>query len=127
MKKDPPPPHFDWVSSRHACSAELVFQDLCRLARENVETRNRQLAGSVGFSEAGGIFKVWSTLPQGNGPITAEFSLKAKAIQIVSPRGHLEVVAILDDDGVCRCRIDKETLDLWQVLRRALEPVLFPI
>ena len=32
----------------------------------------------------------------------------------------------LDDDGRCRLRVDGEALDEWQVLKRALETVLFP-
>ena len=126
---DSPAQEFDWVTARNGCSAATVFQRLKAMAKANVDTRNGQRPGSAEFKDGESTFAVRSA--HGGTSNAADFSLSAHVITI-QRHEHLrrhdhtfEVTVSLNNEGVCKCHLDGEELDLWQALKKVLEPVLF--
>lgn len=127
------PADFDWVTARSKCAADVVFEQLRLMAKQNVETFNRRTPadaqvfadGEIGFVDSGKVFKAWSRRgPEG---LRAEFQLKGGTITVLGPHGrNLSITLTLDNDGACKCKVGDAELDLWQVLKLALEPVMFP-
>jgi hypothetical protein len=55
-----------------------------------------------------------------------EFTLTLESISVKNSEGLLFDATIgLNDDGDCKVNIFGKQYDLWQVQRKALEPVLF--
>lgn len=62
------PADFDWVTARSKCAADVVFEQLRLMAKQNVETFNRRTPadaqvfadGEIGFVDSGKVFKAWS-------------------------------------------------------------------
>jgi hypothetical protein len=122
------PPDFDWVSVRKKCSAFEVFEQLRQEAKKNVEAFN------VGTEPTGCDFiatqpEVFSVFRQEfGGHVGVRFVLRNDEIQIEGAGGitvNMTATLTLNDKGQCRLRVGNDELDRWQVLRRALEPVLF--
>lgn len=128
MTREQPPPDLDWVTVRGKCSADSVFEQLRLMAKQNVDTRNAQAVDSAGFREVNHDFAVWSKQRKTSegARLGADFSLRGQTIHVQTSREEFDVTLTLDDDGACKCRVGDRTLDPWQVLRMALEPVLFP-
>jgi hypothetical protein len=132
--KQPKPPDFDWVAARHKCSAAVVFEALLHLAQQNVETANA-LRKSNGLSADAhvqatvpGVFAVLRGLH--GPPHTVRFRLDREGSIGVDYQGVPNTESFtgtltLNNDGECRLRVGTQELDLWQVLRLALEPLLF--
>lgn len=119
-----PPPDFDWVTARHQCSADTVFNHLRLLAKDNVETRNAQATDMAGFTATNGSFSVWSKAGLPHERHAVDFALDGKTITV---RGYAEfrITLTLNNQGLCKCKVGTEELDPWQVLKKALEPILF--
>jgi hypothetical protein len=130
--KEMPPSDFDWVTARNDCSMPNMLQRLRLLAKANVETRNKQELDSAGFIDADRagnvVFSVWSKRVHGNERHAADFSISDDTKVLTVRRGgqSFTVTVTVDDFGVCKCKVGNEELDPWQVLKRALEPLLFP-
>lgn len=121
--REPLPPDFDWVTARHECSADKMFHQLRLLALSNVETRNAQAPDSVGFTAThDGSFSVWNK--RGSERKAVDFTLMRQTMT-VSNGDPFSVTVTLNNQGVCKCRVGDEELDPWQLLKKALEPVLF--
>lgn len=129
----------DWVEQRFKCSVEQVWTLLCETIRSDVR-RWRELSKQAGN-------------PQGNSPtITTEdhrlgiafgpsrFVTLEKTSNHISVRRPIveglvikpddistfQVVPIMNRDGECRLRLNNEEMEIWQVSRNILEPLLFP-
>jgi hypothetical protein len=125
---DSPAPDFDWVTARNACSAANVFERLKAMAMANVDTRNLQRPDTASFKELDGTFTVSNS--RGGSHNAADFSLSGHLITIQRHEEHrhahtFEVTVALSEDGACKCRVDGEELDPWNVLKKVLEPLLF--
>jgi len=61
------------------------------------------------------------------GEIGVRFSLRQDAVSIEGQGVNVSFTATLtlNDEGECRFTVGGQTLDRWQVLRRALEPLFF--
>jgi hypothetical protein len=70
------------------------------------------------LTQAGNILGVRFKLQPADGRIRVE----GDGVHVVFFAG-----LTLNDDGECRLVVDEQQLDLWQVLRRALEPLLFSV
>ena len=58
------------------------------------------------------------------------FTLRRGEIRVESNQGidvNFVATLTLSDEGECRLLVDGKQLDRWQVLRRALEPLFFPV
>lgn len=124
-------PGFNWVVARDKCSARNVFEELRLAAQENVKVRNTQVNGKplVAFSAQANAFSIWNgdkTGPE-HGRVAADFSLDGERIIVKSLEKEWTITLTLDDEGICKCRVGDKALDVWQVLRMALEPVLFAV
>lgn len=122
-------PEFNWVDALGKCSSAEVFRTLRRLAKRDVETRNAQLGrDAFGFRDDyehdPNLFSVWSK-DTSHTRRAVDFHLNGPDITITGGKMKLTILLTLDNNGACKCRIGSEELDPWQVLKRALEPLLF--
>jgi hypothetical protein len=126
------PPAWDWVTARAQCSVRAFFERLALGAQQNVATRMALLAGqplqprAVVRSELlGTVCSVFTESTKG--PVVRLY-LDGARLVVRSDDGTIDFAGTvtLDDQGRCRLRVGAEALDEWQVLKRALEPVLFP-
>ena len=126
------PPNFDWVTIRANCTALDMFARLRDLARRDTGLRN----GYVGENQSEDRFRyhdsesnewafsVWDRL--GRTRRGTDFRLDAEVIHIEPTEGEAFTATVtFTDAGECRLKVGNEVLDLWQVLRRALEPLFF--
>jgi hypothetical protein len=123
------PDDFDWVEARHQCSPFAQFAALMDGAKLAVEKRREQLGvgprfGFNDMSQQGlSKFLVYNEETQTN----VVFTLEGRTIKFHRHGEQLDHVLslTLNDEGRCRFLLDGAELAPWQVLRRALEPVLF--
>jgi hypothetical protein len=120
---------FDWVSARHACSTQAVFESLKLAADNDVKVIN-SVRGKPLFAmkpnDAGDEFSVIreDTAPQR----LVNFSITSNEISIKPSTGNsFRVNLTLNDAGECKLRIKgrDEDLELWQLLRIGLEELFF--
>ena len=132
MSDSPKDSDFNWVKARHECSIEFEFECLRRDIEASQDVRMRQLGEE---REAEIIVKskpdlISVQLRNGRGGIApcVVFHLERGKI-VVRPLGSaapFELTLTLNNEGECRFRIDGEGEHRrWQVLRRALEELLF--
>ncbi len=126
---DERPPDWDWVKATHECSAEVMFGILQTLAKRDVAARNGKLAKEQFIVTVDGA--VFTVMKAGAGP--------AKRVRCALTGTAADQLAVwdaerdttttytvgLDARGVCKLRRDDDELDPWQVLKAALEPLLF--
>lgn len=128
MKSDRPS-DWDWVTARHDCTTVNFFERLYLGAKLNVETRNKQRGGSAPVEIAApqpGSFSIIRALSFG-GHVMVRFNLRDERI-MVQGSGivlNFEGTLTLNNDGECRLLVGGDVLDEWQVLRKALETLLF--
>jgi hypothetical protein len=122
------PPDFDWVSARKKCSALEVFEQLRQDAKSNVEAfkAGAERSACDFITTQPDVFSVFRQ--EFRGLVGVRFVLRNSEIQIEGEGGipvNMTATLTLNDKGECRLRVGNDELDRWQVLRRALEPVLF--
>jgi len=129
MNEERKPQDYDWVTARSTCSAAIVFEKLRAQAKKNVETRNAMLPKInryvFAFSDNGSTsFSVVVTGHDIHG--STRFHLHNEEITISSGDAALyELSPTICDDGECRLKSNGQEYDLWQILKMALENVLF--
>ena len=135
-EKRDPGPDWDWVAERNKCSIAEQFEDLRKLAARDVATRNAQLnAKRFSFFESEDIdvkrtaFVVIDATTGGS-PDRVEFRRTDSAIEFLArirgkPEQAAHVRLTLTDHAGCKFVLGGEVLDLWQLSKRALEPLLF--
>ena len=124
------PSDWDWVVGVHDCSPAEMFDKLRRLAEQNVKTRNTQrdkeafnvLDTSYGFS----VGEVHDGF-RGRMYFSPEDPGREMRIKVSGPAGRDPVyyTVRLDPNGCCKLWIEEKSFDPWQVLKKALEPLLF--
>ena len=117
--------NWNWVTARQECSLTEQFRCLQMQAERDVETRNAQCGKDEFYKvrRAPGTFVVFVNLPNGIG---VTFKLSEDEINIAPDNGtEFPVTVTLDRDRVCKFKVDGELLEIWQLLQKALEPVLF--
>ena len=132
------PEDCDWVAARFACSAFAVFGSLSKLAEAAVVSRTAQLTeternqGLIPFfkRENGDDYFVVGCDRTGR---IVRFYRRYDVIEISGESGHRNekpfefvVTVALNEIGRCRLKVDGTgEFTAWQVLRRAIESVLF--
>jgi hypothetical protein len=123
------PQNWDWVHAVGTCSPQVMFGQLKELARHNVTKRNDQLDRRVVFvlREIDGVsFSVGKADLHRNAIFFGlTENLKEMEVARVNRQNPVRYGVKLCDDGLCRWINGDVTLDHWQVLRTALEPLLF--
>lgn len=119
---------FDWVTERGKCSSIHVFEQLRAEAKQNVKTYN-DLPNTHGVqfsSAADGVFSITRSDRRG-GHMIVRFTLADDEISIDGQGIDMAMTAALtlNDRGDCRLKVNGQELDRWQLLKRALEPILF--
>jgi hypothetical protein len=128
MTDDKRPPDWEWVKAIYQCSALVMFGELKALARRDLRTRNEQLGREAfKFADVSGVEFM---IVEANSPrALASFRVTddLARISVVGGRTNEQTVYTvgLDDNGICRFQIGNMRLDAWQVLKAALEPILF--
>jgi hypothetical protein len=134
--KNEPPSDFDWVLAREQCSAGVMFEKLYQMAKANVAQRNATILRDDPTSRerfkfidhsSHGSRRLFTVLDDWHRKRRAvDFSLDGDEIT-VNPHDAPDYRArlTLTDEGVCKFKVDDDELAPWQLLRRALEPLLF--
>jgi hypothetical protein len=128
MNTEKKPENFDWVTARAECSAGKIFEKLKLQVQENVKVRKSLLPSerhySFEFVESGGT--AFSVAVIGNDiHDSVRFHLGDEKIKVRSGNREYELFATLCNDGECRVKMNGDEYDLWQVLKMALEDLLF--
>ena len=131
------PAKFDWVTVRHKCSVADMFEELRQCAEANVTRRNEHDEPEDGDERFGfadhsqkhnhPAFGVWDRSGGDGVRRAVDFSLEGgERVVIRSTIGHETTATLtLNDDGECKFLVGDYELDIWQILRRVLEPLLF--
>ena len=129
MANEERPADWDWVKATHECNAAIMFGVLQTLAKRDVDQRNKQL-GKDRFEvkSDGARFEVMKT--SGEPSKVVYFQLAGDAAGQIGVRDAATNTTTtytvgLDGVGVCKFRHDGEESDPWQVLKTALESLLF--
>ncbi|MGB8889071.1 MAG: hypothetical protein WCC87_20250 [Candidatus Korobacteraceae bacterium] len=126
---DKPVSPFDWVSARNACSTRAVFDSLKLGATGDVKVINSLRGKPVFTLETAPSRDLFSVVSQEGSPQrTVSFSLADTEIAVKTSSGaSFRVTLALNDIGECKVKIKgrDEELELWQVLRIALEELFF--
>jgi hypothetical protein len=126
---DKKPFDFDWVTERRKCSPLQVFERLRLLAEKNVATMNAAIGQHERweFASVGGDFSVCRVTNAGIQGVRFSLQPQDGRIRVEGEGVKVGFMAglTLNDDAECRLLVDNHELDLWQVLRRALEPLFF--
>ena len=104
-----------------------MFGTLHTLARQNAVTRNKQLGGSHKFAaseNAGAEFCVGLDTPNLRQKVWFSL-LDLNTIRVKFRDTETIYTVRLDDTGRCKLWSEDQSFDPWQVLKKALEPVLF--
>jgi hypothetical protein len=130
MDKPEKPSDFDWVTIRAGCSALNMFALLKQDAAKNVEAMKAvsKLSGAeipISFFDNGTSFGAARRTYRGE--MGVRFNLYGDEIAVTGLNVDVTFTATLtlNDQGECRFLVDGQTLDRWQVLRRAFEPLFF--
>ena len=130
------PDNFNWVQAHLDCSLEREFQELAVQAKIEMACRSDSLKPDDGFSfeyvEKGTDKKnfVISREPLKDTlgvTLNVDFYLRNDHICVVPiDKDPFSLTLDLNENGDCRYRIDKKgEYQRWQVLRLALEHILF--
>ncbi len=126
---DKVPSVFDWVNARNACSTRAVFDSLKHGATGDVKIINSLRGNTLFAVETDPSGDLFSVVSQESSPQrTVNFSLADTEIAIKTSSGaSFRVTLALNDLGECKVKIKgrDEELELWQVLRIALEELFF--
>ena len=130
------PQIFNWVKARSECSLERVFLLFSEVLESDVKTMQGLARSGVLYEQTRGERKVvvCRTRDCGGGIKEAEgvvFELVDGAITATAKdaRGNgtqlFKAKPSLEPNGACKLEVDGEGLELWQVSRKALEPLFF--
>ena len=125
---------FDWVTARSQCSVAKMFEELRLGVESDVVTRNalRHVEDRVHFifTKSGGKFSVARDAAAEDNPVSVDFYLSNGAIRIEGTTAHFAIIATLNNEGECKpmiAELDGAELELWQVRRKALEGLFWPL
>ena len=119
------PIDLDWVKERAACSLGNMFDRLKARAQSDTESRN-SIAGNILFYFKPKDDSSFTVLRGDSGPLRC-FILEEGRI-IVQDRAKTEILRAtitLNRDGRCLFEVKGESMEVWQVMRAALEPLFF--
>jgi hypothetical protein len=129
---------FDWVTARSKCSLRGAFQILTEVVETNVERANALPDSNYSFESKrlDQRLVVTATLESmlGQGYATVVFHLRDSEIAVTrslhpTARSELAFSAkpCFTAEGDCVLEVDGVPLQLWQVSRKALEPLFFEL
>jgi hypothetical protein len=120
----------DWVSCRAKCSLPSMFALLSEVIDSDVKAANANKLGDFRVSTPTDFKRV--VIREGESPRGVVFELTRTEITVrdTSPSGPAKhptffAAATLGVDGKCRLSIDGASMELWQISKRALEPLFF--
>jgi hypothetical protein len=131
--KESVPKTLDWVKARTECSIERLFLLLIEVLRADVQSIQARSQGSTKYTldvptdSSAAVIK-----EEDMGGIRDRDGVvfRRTTSGIVARTAKNEVLFTakpsLAINGDCRLEIDGQPLELWQVSRRALEPLFFP-
>lgn len=127
------PPEFNWINARVACSPARIFNDLFLAIKGDVGERNVSLQArdasplrpsfDLGMNSSGQYFAVFRV---GDVRSTIEFFLRTERIEVKTSAESSSITLSLDNQGVCKLRMNGgELLEQWQVRKILLEGLFF--
>lgn len=127
--------NWDWVTARHNAEPEVAFNRIREAVKANVESRNSQLAGTASrwtleFAATESLFSVSSRGRLRNPAVSFSLFGGTIAVEFNAPAlgNSFTINPILTPSGQNKVEIagEQEPIEEWQLLRLALERVLFP-
>ncbi len=125
------PQVFDWVTARSKCSVQVMFTLLMETIDCDVKATQALSGMRIEFNPvAKGKTVVARLTPENVAVATIIFESTKKGV-LVSRGGPARkeelftAIPSMQADGRCRYEVNEAPLELWQVSRRALEPVFF--
>ncbi len=131
----------NWVRERGNCNVNTAFRELTEIVEQDVQTMNELLQENckgyryeflpatssslslemVQVRRAKGEAKVGIEEP------TVTFSKKRNGLRIARPKANELLVTCewCESEVACRFFLDNKTVALWEVSRKALEPLFF--
>lgn len=125
----------NWVKARADCNLDLTFEALFTLARRDAAEANEIDALTEGRfkypiqREAGGAYSMFSVCRQMNGSPVDKVLFERLQLEIRVSRTRGEGFSVTprwnEDECKCDLFIGDEPFEVWQVSRKALEPLFF--
>lgn len=127
-------PDWNWVKSRAECSAVAMFEHLRIGALANLAERNATIQEPGRVSDRfqltetnkGRLFTVFDSWGQDRRAV--DFSLDLETIHVgvhLPSASEFQATLTLNNEGLCKFKVGDDELDTWQVLKKALESLLF--
>ena len=126
---------FNWVKARSECSLERVFLVLSEVVASDVKARQGLHDGAeYDHTRRDHKIIVSRTRDFGGGIKEAEGVVFERikgsiTVAAVDPKGNevplFAATPSLAPDGDCKLEVNGDSLELWQVSRKALEPLFF--
>lgn len=127
-------PEIEWVKERAACGVRAVFDRLKTKAATDVDMRNalRQDGDAYSFKVREQGPDEFDVVREGKGmPTQWVMFLFANHMIHVQSSGDADVkidfqaTTVLNEKGECRVKVKDESLEEWEVRKRALEALFF--
>ena len=120
-------PDWNWVKATGECTAASMYSKLHDLARRDIRARNEQLKKEKFAVGDDAVDFFWVDSGSGKHGTHIWFKLRTEESEIEVKARDEEVIYTvkLDDMGCCKLWSDGQSFDPWQVLKLALEPLLF--
>jgi len=117
----------DWVTARHQCSLDSIFNQLATQVQADVETRKALSSGTPLRCDVEN--HVISVILEGIPGMadSVHFCKTESGIEVWDKnRKHMFVgTPTLNDEGECRLKVKGEEKELWQFRKMALEDLFF--
>ena len=131
MSDSPKDHDFDWVKARYECSTKFEFECLRRDIQRCADTRKEHLAGEstklfVHSKSDMVLIEREDGKREPRPGVRLCLMYDYILVQPPAPAKEFKLTLTLNDEGKCRFAINGEgEYKRWQVLRRALESLLF--
>jgi hypothetical protein len=120
---------FDWIAARSACTLPKVFAALGQQVGADIKTRNglRPNNAPYEFSIAEDIDQFTVLLKAKDVQRSVTFKLSEQAISVWDDQDKpkFQVTLTFNDQGECTLHANEQEREMWQMLRMALEDLLF--
>ncbi len=128
MKPVVPPDDFDWVTARHQCSMNVIFERFCHDVQKDVQVWERVSAhqGTVVCDRQVDFLAVVTNGRPDAPKVTCWLRDQAIDISRNGDASSFTVTLTLNRDRQCRFVVDGAEREGWEIRQMALEPLFFP-
>jgi predicted membrane GTPase involved in stress response len=122
--------NLDWVTARHACSVEEVFERLKAEVQEDVKTREALRPRTEDHSHYAFRFRGgprwFAAFMDGKNKRGVQFKLEHPRIVVTKADGSFqEATVALNNEGRCVLKVGDTAYESWQFRKLVLEDLFF--